>query len=345
MREKQSIRDLEPYVANPTVCKYKLDANEGCTELYQDVVANFINSGIKLNYYPEDAATSLKEAINSYVGYEKCNVSIGNGSSELLDLCIKTFVDKGETILSLDPTFSMYSIYAKVFDAKYIGASAQDDFKLDVDSIINDIKQNNPKLVIVCNPNNPTGTLLKREEVRKIIKSTDALIILDEAYMEFSDESLIDEVLEYDNLLIVKTLSKAFSLAGIRTGYIVGQSELITSIEKVRAPYNLNSFSMYVATEALKRKERMLENVKNIKAQRELIYNTLKKLGVKVYPSGANFIFFKSDIDDLQQKLVEKDVLIRKFSGKLDGYYRVSIGGEVENSKFLQSFESILKGE
>lgn len=341
-REKESIRSLEPYVTNPTVCSVKLDANEGNSELYLDLLKNLANSDITLNYYPDDSYTDLKKAINAYVGYEPKNITVGNGSSELLDLCIKTFVDKDEKILSLDPTFSMYSIYAQVFSAKYIGAKAEDDFELNVDSIIAEIKESDPKLVILCNPNNPTGTLLTKDEVRKIVKSTDALIALDEAYMEFSDESLIDEVMEYDNLLIVKTLSKAFSLAGIRAGYIVANEGLITSIEKVRAPYNLNSLSAYIATKALEQKERMYDYIKDVKEQREVIYNALVDLNVKTYKSGANFVFFKSDIEDLQKKLVEKDVLIRKFSGKLDGYYRVSVGTKEQNQKFLEAFKSIM---
>ena len=341
-REKESIRSLEPYVTNPTVCSVKLDANEGDKDLYLDLLKKLGESDITLNYYPDDSYSELKKEINNYVGYEPKNITVGNGSSELLDLCVKTFVDKDETILSLDPTFSMYSIYAQVFSAKYIGAKAEEDFKLNVDSIIKDIKKNNPKLVILCNPNNPTGSVLTKEEVRKIVKSTDALIALDEAYMEFGDESLIDEVMDYDNLLIVKTVSKAFSLAGIRMGYIVANEDIITSIEKVRAPYNLNSLSTYIATEALRQKERMFDYVKNIKEEREKIYKALVDLGVKAYASGANFVFFKSDIDDLQKKLVDKDVLIRKFSGKLDGYYRVSIGTKEQNEKFLEAFKEVM---
>lgn len=341
-REKESIRTLQPYVTNPTVCSVKLDANEGDKDLYLDLLKKLGESGITLNFYPDDSYSELKKEINNYVGYEPKNITVGNGSSELLDLCVKTFVDKNETILSLDPTFSMYSIYAQVFSAKYIGAKAEEDFKLNVDSIIKDIKENNPKLVILCNPNNPTGTVLTKEEVRKIVKSTDALIALDEAYMEFSDESLIDEVMNYNNLLIVKTVSKAFSLAGIRMGYIVANEEIITSIEKVRAPYNLNSLSTYIATEALKQKEKMLDYVEKIKQQREIIYNTLIDLGVKTYKSGANFVFFKSNIEDLQNKLVKKDVLIRKFSGKLDDCYRVSVGTKEQNTKFLEAFKEII---
>ena len=341
-REKESIRTLEPYVTNPTVCSVKLDANEGDKDIYLDLLKKLGNSDLKLNYYPDDSYTELKKEINNYVGYDPKNISVGNGSSELLDLCVKTFVDKDEMILSLDPTFSMYSIYAQVFSAKYVGAKAENDFKLNVDSIIEDIQKNSPKLIILCNPNNPTGSVLTKEEVRKIVKSTDALIALDEAYMEFGDESLIDEVMNYDNFLIVKTLSKAFSLAGIRMGYIVANEDIINSIEKVRAPYNLNSLSTYIATEALRQKDRMYDYVKSIKEEREKMYKTLIDLGVKAYKSSANFIFFKSDIEDLQKKLIQKDVLIRKFSSKLEGFYRVSIGTKEQNQKFLEALKEVI---
>ena len=168
-REKESIRTLEPYVTNPTVCSVKLDANEGDKDLYLDLLKKLGNSDLKLNYYPDDSYTELKKEINNYVGYEPKNITVGNGSSELLDLCVKTFLDKDEMILSLDPTFSMYSIYAQVFSAKYVGAKTEDDFKLNVDSIIEDIQKNSPKLIILCNPNNPTGSVLTKEEVRKMI--------------------------------------------------------------------------------------------------------------------------------------------------------------------------------
>ena len=160
--------------------------------------------------------------------------------------------------------------------------------------------------------------------------------------MEFGDESLIDEVMDYDNLLIVKTVSKAFSLAGIRMGYIVANEDIITSIEKVRAPYNLNSLSAYIATEALRQKERMFDYVKKIKEEREKIYKALVYLGVKAYKSGANFVFFKSDIKGLEEKLIKDDILIRKFGGKLNNYYRVTIGSKKENKVFLESMKKLV---
>ena len=146
--------------------------------------------------------------------------------------CVKAFVDTNELILSLDPTFSMYSLYAQIANSRYIGTGESNDFTIKVDDIIKSIKENNPKLTIICNPNNPTGAVIKKEDVLRIVKSTDNIVIADEAYMEFSNESVVDEIENYDNLIVVKTMSKAFSMAGIRTGYLIAGEDIIKTIEK-----------------------------------------------------------------------------------------------------------------
>ena len=341
MKEKQSVKELQPYVVNPVVCSVKLDANEGNKDLFKDLIKD-IGDDFYLNLYPDDNYTQLKEAIVNYIGCKIENISVGNGSSELLDLCVKTFVDTNELILSLDPTFSMYSIYAKIVNSRYIGAGEGNDFIINVDDVIKSIKENNPKLTIICNPNNPTGTTIKREDVLRIVKSTDNVVIVDEAYMEFSNESVVDEIENYDNLIVVKTMSKAFSMAGIRTGYLIANEELVKTIEKVRPPYNLNSISALLATKALKQKDKMLSYVENLKVEREKIYEKLLDMGVKAYKSGANFVFFSSKVDNLAEKLIDNDVLIRKFGGKLDNYYRVTVGSKEENEAFLNAMKNIV---
>ena len=341
MKEKQSVKELQPYVVNPVVCSVKLDANEGNKDLFKDLIKD-IGDDFYLNLYPDDNYTQLKEAIVNYIGCKIENISVGNGSSELLDLCVKTFVDTNELILSLDPTFSMYSIYAKIVNSRYIGAGEGNDFTINVDDVIKSIEENDPKLTIICNPNNPTGTTIKRDDVLRIVKSTDNVVIVDEAYMEFSNESVVDEIENYDNLIVVKTMSKAFSMAGIRTGYLIANEELVKTIEKVRPPYNLNSISALLATKALKEKEKMLSYVENLKVEREKIYEKLIDMGVKAYKSGANFVFFSSKVDNLAEKLIDNDVLIRKFGGKLDNYYRVTVGSPKENEAFLNAMKKIV---
>ena len=341
MKEKQSVKELQPYVVNPTVCSVKLDANEGNKDLFKDLVKELGND-FYLNVYPDDNYTDLKKTISDYIGCNVENISIGNGSSELLDLCVKTFVDTDELILSLDPTFSMYSIYAKIVNSRYMGTGEGSDFDIDVGEVIESIKKNNPKITIICNPNNPTGTVIKRDKVLEILKSTDEIVIVDEAYMEFGEESVVGEIENYKNLIVVKTLSKAFSMAGIRTGYLLANEELVKTVEKVRPPYNLNSVSAFLATKALEQKDKMLAYVKEVKKKREKVYNALLDMNIKAFPSGANFVFFYSDIKDLEDKLVQEDILIRKFGGKLDNHYRVTIGTEEENNAFIEAMKKLV---
>ena len=341
MKEKQSVKELQPYVVNPTVCSVKLDANEGSKDLFKDLVKELGNE-FYLNVYPDDSYSDLKKAISEYVGCKISNICVGNGSSELLDLCVKTFVDTNELLLSLDPTFSLYSIYAKIVNSRYMGAGESNDFTIDIKEVIKVIKENNPKLTIVCNPNNPTGTVIKKDKVLEIVKSTDEIVIVDEAYMEFGEESIVDEIENYKNLIVVRKLSKAFSMAGIRTGYLLANEELVKTVEKVRPPYNLNSISAFLATKALQQKDKMLVYVQQIKKEREKVFNTLLDMNIKAFPSGANFIFFKSDIEDLEDKLIKEDVLIRKFGGKLDNHYRVTIGTENENNEFIKALKKFV---
>lgn len=341
MKEKQSVKELQPYVVNPIVCSVKLDANEGSKDLFKDLVKQ-LGEEFYLNVYPDDSYIDLKKAICNYVGCKTSNICVGNGSSELLDLCIKTFVDREELILSLDPSFAMYSIYAKIFDTKYIGATSDDDFVINTDKVIDLIKEKDPKVTIICNPNNPTGSMIKKDDVIRIIKSTDNIVIVDEAYMEFGDESVVEEIENYKNLIVVKTLSKAFSMAGIRTGYLIACEELVNTVEKVRPPYNLNSISAFLATKALEKKDKMIAYVKGIKKEREKVYKSLLDMNIKVFPSGANFLFFHSNIKNLEDKLIREDVLIRKFGGELDNHYRVTIGTVDENNEFIKAMKKFV---
>ena len=171
---------------------------------------------------------------------------------------------------------------------RYIGAGEGNDFTINVDDIIKSIEENDPKLTIICNPNNPTGTTIKRDDVLRIVKSTDNVVIVDEAYMEFSNESVVDEIENYDNLIVVKTMSKAFSMAGIRTGYLIANEELVKTIEKVRPPYNLNSISALLATKALKQKDKMLSYGKFKSRTRK---KKINRYGRKSHKSGELCIF------------------------------------------------------
>lgn len=351
---RKDIIDLQEYKENKRPCRIKLDANEGENIFFKDLKGIDMEFLKEINRYPDSDAERFKEEIGEYVGVDVENIITGNGSSEMIELVMKTFIEGGDKILSFVPTFSMYGIFSKIYGAEFIGIDgqspsktmdSQDDFSLDINLLISRAKEINPKLILVCNPNNPTGYLISKDDIKKLLENTNSLVVVDEAYIEFAEGSMEDEIKNYENLIVLRTLSKALGLAGIRLGYMIANKEIINTINRIKSPYNLNSLSQVFGIMALKKKNIISEYVENVKIKRERLYIELQEMGVKVYPSSANFIFFYSEIEDLSGKLGEDGILIRNFSGDLKNYYRVTVGNEYENNEFIKSLKEILKNE
>lgn len=344
---KDSIRDLKEYVPNNMDYKIKLDANEGKNILFKDIY----ESGIKfaedfnINFYPDNEAIILKEEIGKYINVNPLNIVAGNGSSEMIELIIKTFVDKDEVILSFIPTFSMYSIFSKIYSAKFIGIQSNDDFSVDIKLLINKAKEINPKVIVLCNPNNPTGYLIDKNYIKMLLENTDSIVVVDEAYIEFAEDSMVNEIGNYENLIVIRTLSKALGLAAVRLGYMVSNKKIINIINKVRSPYNLNALTQNVGVMALKNKDKIMCYVEEVKKEREFLYSKINEMGIKAYKSYGNFIFFKCNIIDLKYKLAKYGILIRDFSEDLKGYFRVTVGSQYENAEFIKCLKEIKENE
>ncbi|WFD11158.1 histidinol-phosphate transaminase [Tepidibacter hydrothermalis] len=344
---KESIKNLKEYKTNKIDFKIKLDANEGKNILLQDIYKEGIkfNEDFNLNFYPDNDAYLLKQEIKKYLNVDTSNIIAGNGSSEMIELVIKTFVDKGEIILSPIPTFSMYSVFSQIYSAQFIGIQSNEDFKVDIDKLIEKSNELNPKVIFICNPNNPTGNLINKNDIKKLLENTNGLVVVDEAYMEFAEGSMVDEISNYENLIVLRTLSKALGLAGIRLGYMTANQKIIDVINKVKSPYNLNAISQYIGVKALKNKDKIFEYIEEVKNEREFLYKELNEMKIKAYKSYANFIFFKWDINNLYEKLIDYGILIRKFSDELEGYYRVSVGNKNENERFIKILKEIIENE
>lgn len=358
---REDLRDLKEYKENTSPYKIKLDANEGANLFLQDLSNIDMNFLKDINRYPDSSAESLRVEIGEYTGVNVENIIAGNGSSEMIELIMKTFIEKGDKILSFVPTFSMYSIFSKIYGAEFIETSGQvpcsnkenqsyqyaarDNFSLDMDVLIEKMKEVDPKIILLCNPNNPSGYLISKDEIKKLLENTNSLVVVDEAYIEFAEGSMVDEIDKYRNLIVLRTLSKALGLAGIRLGYMVSNIDIINWINKVKAPYSLNSLTQAFGIAAIKNKDLILKYVEQVKMRREKLYSQLIELGVKTYPSKTNFILFYSDIADLSEKLQFKGILIRAFSEDLEGYYRVTVGDEYENNEFIKSLKEILEYE
>ena len=350
---RDNIRDLKKYKENISPYRIKLDANEGENLFFKNIDDIDLDVLKEINRYPDSSAEKLREKIGEYIGINPENIIAGNGSSEMIELVMKTFIDKGDKILSFVPTFAMYDIFSKIYSAEFIGiegksgdfSTPRDDFSVDIDILIEKAKEINPKLILVCNPNNPTGDLISSDDIEKLLKNTDALVVLDEAYIEFADVSMVDEIDKYKNLIVLRTLSKAIGLAGIRLGYMAANREIIDWVSKVKAPYSLNSLTQAFGIMAIDRRDLIEDYIKREKTEREKMYNELKALGLKVYPTSTNFILFYSEIDNLSGKTQNDGILIREFAGDLEGYYRVTVGSKDENIEFIKSLKEILKDE
>jgi histidinol-phosphate aminotransferase len=339
--EKKSIKHLINYQTIDRTANIKLDANESKNYLFPNGVDL---SNVQLNLYPDNQALELRNALSIYTGMPIDMIVEGNGSSELIELLMKTFLEKGDDVYTFDPTFSMYKIYAQIYEANYTGIPSNNDFTVNVDHMIDMILNKEPKMIVLCSPNNPTGNQMSRKDIIKIVESTKALVVVDEAYIEFADHSqtVINDTLKYENLIVLRTFSKAFGLASIRLGYMISPVLIANSIKKVKSPYHVNALSQCIGTLALNRQTEVNKWVHSIVLLRHQFMKDLNDLKIKTFQSAANFIFMYSQITDLFEKLASKGILIRAFKGTLEGFYRITIGTQTENETVIQALKEII---
>lgn len=325
---RKDIKNFKSYEVNDVEHSYKLDANEGIPWLDD------------LNLYPNDGCEDLREKLSELLDKTPQELLIGNGSSELIDYIMKAYLEYNEIVVSISPSFAMYKIYTIINKGKYEDYPLENMEYLNVEGFIRFIQDKGAKLVFLSNPNNPTGSIISKEDLRKIVSSVDGMVVLDEAYIEFSDYPLEDWTREFKNLIVLRTFSKAMALAAIRLGYMIAHKEVIGYINRVRSPYNVNSLTQKVALESLESLDKIYDNIGIIKSERMRIKEELDRLGFKTFPSWTNFIFFYGG-KGLEGELLKKGILIRGFGGELEGYYRVSIGRPKENNGFLQAIEEV----
>jgi histidinol-phosphate aminotransferase len=338
MKAKKNIVNLKQYQVIDQPYLLKLDANES-----NNYLNNMSLSLQGVEYYPDHQAKSLKQALSKYIGIDSSLMTIGNGSSELLDLLFKAYIEPGDVVLSFDPTFSMYEIYANIYGANYIKVPSNDDFTLNMDLMISQLSLN-PKMILLCTPNNPTGFQIPRKDILKLLNLTQALVVIDEAYIEFSDqnESMIKDIFIYNQIAVLRTFSKAYGLAGARLGYMVSSKDITSIMNKVRSPYHVNALSQKAGLMALSKRDLIFENIDEIKRVRETTGKMLIDLGFKVYKSQGNFLWVKSPIKALGIRLNEKGILIRDFSKDQSDFYRITIKQQNDMDILISSIKEII---
>lgn len=354
---REQLRPLTAYGAPQIPADARLNTNENpygpSKELSAAIAKRIGEVASQLNRYPDRDAVKLRQGLAEYLK-KQCgaklsfeNIWAANGSNEILQSIFLAF--GSSKALGFVPSYSMHPLIGKIANVEWVEGSRNADFSLDLTKALAQINQNKPALTFITTPNNPTGsaiTIFEIEELARATASVNGLLVVDEAYAEFSKErsatTLIDK---YPNVLVSRTMSKAFAFAGVRLGYLAADKSAIAALQLVRLPYHLSAITQAAAEVALDFQDELLAEVSKLVADRELVSKALTGMGLKVIPSDANFILFSGfteSAQDLWQKLLSEGVLIRDVG--LPGYLRVTIGNEAENQLFLVALQKILKG-
>lgn len=345
---KSEIRELYPYKVDDTCCAIKLDANENPYPLpdeIKDKLRNALNE-VSLNRYPDPYAGELKGLISRWLSTPEEFLMLGNGSDELIQAILIATSWGSPTVVVPSPTFSMYKITGLAVGHRVLEIQLDESFDIDPAAIIDACRKERAKVVFLSTPNNPTGNRFSDDKVLEVVKGSHALVVVDEAYGDFSGKTLIPYLKENMNLIILRTLSK-IGMAGLRVGIMATNPDLLNELDKVRLPYNINSLSQTAAAVVLNNMDAINGQIYSIISERERVYRALKGLdGVTPYPSDANFILFKvRDADDLHKRLIEKGILIKNLNraGRLENCMRVTVGTPDENDALLDAIKNIYR--
>ncbi|WP_066637148.1 histidinol-phosphate transaminase [Desulfolucanica intricata] len=345
---RKDLSQLTPYEPEVHPGVVKLDANENPFDMPEEVLRAInlkLNTGV-FTRYPDPLAAELRQKLSGYTGVKPEEILVGSGSDELI-LNIIQILGPGAPIAVVTPTFSMYWVHSLVVGAKPLAVPRRQDFSVDIEELIRVTENQNCKAVFLCSPNNPTGNTTPPEDLAELLKRVNALVIVDEAYIEFGGETAVPLLQEYANLVILRTFSKAFGLAGLRTGYLLAAKEVVGQLLKVQQPFNLNNYSQIAAAAVMEHLPLFQSRINLIIEEREILFNELKKIPEvsAVYPSLANYIMFKTQkpADRVFKELLEKKILIRNLnSPQLPECLRISVGTPEENKLFLKGLREVL---
>jgi histidinol-phosphate aminotransferase len=325
----------------------KLDAMENPYTLPQALRAELAGAlaRVDVNRYPTPSPRKLREALARRMGVPAgMELLLGNGSDELIQMLITALARPGAALMYPAPTFVMYSIGATLSGMRAVPVPLREDFSLDADAFIARMQAEKPALVFLAYPNNPTGVLYPEEDVTRIVKASSGLVVVDEAYHVFARKSFLPRLAQFDNLVVIRTVSK-LGLAGIRLGYLVGRPEWVAQLDKVRPPYNVSVLTQAAALFMLDRLEVLEEQAARICAERETLGGALRGLkGVTVFPSEANFFLVRvPDADATFDALKRQGVLVRNLnSPALNNCLRVTVGTPEENRILLNALREAL---
>ncbi len=346
----EKLKKLEAYQPISGDYKVRLDANESFLSL-PDEIRHEISVGISriaFNRYPDPYAVELCQSFSRYFQVPADLIVAGNGSDELLFLLTTCFASAGDTLMTVKPDFSMYRVYGEMAGLQVEVFEKDCDLSLDADVFIAAAKEKNVNMVIFSNPCNPSSLLLSKEDVLKIVAGLeDVLVVVDEAYMEFAEGSVLQEIENYPNLMVLKTFSKAFGLAAARLGFAVSNKTIIDALKAAKSPYNVNTMSQVVGTILLEHPAYLEECTLLIKESRDYLFGMLQAMAgsfpqiQSIQNTRSNFVYMKVDgAADIYRALQQQGIAIRL----MGDYLRICAGSEDENEALLAALQAYLKG-
>jgi histidinol-phosphate aminotransferase len=336
---RKNIKELVPYSS-------ARDEFKGEASVYLDANENAYGSPLNESYnrYPDPLQFKVKKRLSEIKGIPPRNIFLGNGSDEAIDILFRAFCNPGsDNVITVPPTYGMYEVSANINDVEVRKVKLTADYQLNMEAIAESIDEHT-KIIFICSPNNPTGNSINREDIETILANFNGLVVIDEAYINYSrQKTFIQELTEYSNLVVLQTLSKAWGLAGLRVGMAFASEEIIEVFNKVKPPYNINEASQELALKALQNVEQVNNWIKETVAERDKLKTELGSLQsvLTIYPSDANFILVKTaNPKEIYQFLVNNGIIVRDRSKVelCEGCLRITVGTPIENKLLIQAF-------
>jgi len=348
---RPEVRAMDAYHVQDASGLLKLDAMENPYTWPQALQQEWLQRlrQVPVNRYPDAAATELKARLRQACGVpDGMDILLGNGSDEVIQILIMALARPGAVVLAPEPTFVMYHGLAQAVGVDFVGVPmCADDFSMDAGAVLAAIEKQKPAVTFLARPNNPTGTLFDRDLVTRIIETSPGLVVVDEAYHPFAEETFMDRLQDYDNLLVMRTLSKQ-GLAALRLGFLAGRPEWLNEFDKLRLPYNINSLTQASVSFILEHADVLDEQAAKIRAERENLYQELADMqGVTAWPSRSNFILMRTETKpgpEVFQGLKEQGVLVKNVHGAdplLANCLRVTVSTPEENARFLEALKAV----
>jgi histidinol-phosphate aminotransferase len=345
---KPAVRGMPPYNLKEASCRIKLNQNESPFAIPEEVRSEILSFAKEHTFsrYPALLAVHLTKKLSALLKVPKDWVLVGHGSNELIWALVQAVLGRGDRVVIPVPAFALLTHYPKVIEAELVEVPAKEDLSFDVERLLSEAGNPETKLVLIASPNSPTGAVLDLRDVEHICRATRGLVLLDEAYFQFAMENALSLLPKHLNLLLLRTFSKAFHLAGMRVGYLLAQPEISEAVSKCKLPFSVDALAQTAAMAMLARQNWVDEKAGYIVRERERLFQELGELpGVRPYPSQANFILFRvPDSRKVFDGLLKQGILIRDVSHYplLANCLRVTVGLESENDAFLEGMRKTL---